>query len=211
MRFLNRRMNRNIGRLKMLLIIWSCSIPANAITIGGPVTASGVEVTGLVSSSSMTVSTLSVTSILQVNGATVGIPQYVQLAFSSTTVTTSVSTATFTAVDGLSISLALLNPNDYIRISLTGVLSVNKSDDDAQLTIKRDSTDLGNPDGTGLAVAVTDLSPPAEIWRPVGVVITDFPGDTNVHTYQVFIGVSVGGVAAFPHSAGYLMAEEVSQ
>jgi len=210
--------NNRLSIYSLVFLVFStCVASASAMTFSGPIHANAVSVQGSVSVSSITISTLTVTNLLTINGLASGLPgKIVQMKFSSTTVTTTVSTTTYVGVSSMNVSMALSNPLNYVRISVTGMISFSSGGiNSSYLTVKRDTTDLGKIDvtgeGTGFAGAVSDVPSGVEVWRPAGVVITDSPGDTSSHTYGVYIRVLREGTAAFPHTAGYLIAEEVSQ
>ncbi len=186
-----------------------------AIVLNGPIIASTVTVAGNVTVSSMTGSTLTVTTI-DVRGKTVGMPgRILQTQFSSSTITTTVTSTTFTAVSNISQSITLLNANDYIRISLSGNLTVlcdpnTSSSSMAHITIFRDSTNLGD---TSLGLSASSCRVFGQPVSPVGIRIKDSPGDTNAHTYQVYIRTDdSANPTSFPYiDPGYLLLEEIGQ
>jgi hypothetical protein len=184
------------------------------MTVSGPITASSLIVTGSVTMSSVTVSSITVAD-LNVLGSATGLGRIVQMQFSSTTVETDVSTTTFQPVPDMAKAITLSNAANYVRISLTGtVASASGGSTSAYLTIMRDSTDLGNTvNNTGLAAATTNSSSGvATLYEPTGITIADSPGDTNSHTYQVYIRTSstTGVPAAFTAAeVGYLLLEEI--
>lgn len=192
-------------------LLLACLISsAHAMTVSGPITASSVTVTGDVTMSSMTVSSITITNLLDVPGTYSGIPgRVLQMVFASTTVPTQLSGITsFTAVSAISQSITLSNANDYVRISLSGGLF---SFSTSYITIYRDSTNLGDS-SVGLA-SVRDAPNILGGVSGTGITITDFPGDTNAHTYQPYIRTSnTDGNASFPYnSTAYLFLEEISQ
>jgi hypothetical protein len=205
-----------INCVSLLMCILFLGAYAQAITVTGPVQANAVNVTGSVFTSSVTVGDLIISNSLNINGANVEAPgKIVQMKFSSSTVIQSVSSTTYVGLDDFKIKFTLINPQDYIRISLTGVLSFSSGITDyGVLTIKRGIVDLGNTsDNTGLSVSASDFKvSTGEVWRTVGVNITDSPGDTMEHVYQVFIRTTGGSnTVVFPHSMGYFILEEVSR
>lgn len=199
----------------LTLLLLNISVEGFALSIAGPVSASNVVVSGSVTLSSATVSSMTITDSLRLSGTGPSVTKSVyQIRFASTTqTTTTTSTGTFQAINELKVTLALSNATNYFRISVTGVLSFAVGERESVLTVKRDSVDLGAADGTGLAMAKVDLLFAfPEAWRPVGIVISDSPGDTSNHTYQVFIRTNGGGtIGAFPHAVGYLILEEITR
>ncbi len=175
------------------------------MSLTGPITASTVTVSGDVTVSSMTISTLTVTSQLNTMGTAEGIKGLVlQTKSSSTAVQFSTTNTTFTAVPGLSVSLALSSATNYVRISLSGALENFNLSSTSRLSISRDGADLG---AGSLATATSYPG-----LMSVGIVIVDLPGDTNSHIYEVIINNSGIGPARFPTgSTGFLLAEEISQ
>src|ERR1044071_352983 len=165
-----------IIRVGLLLLFWGIISRSFAtMTLSGPITASTVTVSGDVTASSVTISSLTVTNQLNAKGTTNGIKGLVlQTKFSSTTVQFDTTNSTLTAIPGVSVTLALENANDYVRISLSGVLR-NDLDSTAHLSISRDSTDLG-----GSRALATAANYPGMV--SVGILIVDSPGDTNSHT-----------------------------
>ena len=191
-----------------------------AMTLSGPVTATGVNIAGDVTASSMTVSSITIANELNTSGAVLQIKgRVLQMQFSSTTVNTVVTATTWTAVSNLSHSITLKNANDYVRISLTG----NLSNEDAMgykpayITIYRDSINLGDSN-SGLLAATWISSLPAGLASyAVGITLTDSPQDTSSHTYQPYILATSGGSAIFPNNGSptlvpaVLLLEEVAQ
>ena len=171
---------------------------ANGMTVSGNVVASSVVVTGDVTMSSMTVSSVTVTDFLQATDAVVNSRGIISQMKSSSTVNSFSTTSTAYVAVPLSSSITLTNPSSYVRISLTGILSIsNPNLGNAYLTIKRDSVDLGNTDdGSGLAMATSNLTGGPSVYVPVGITAVDFPGDTISHTYQVFIRSDTSSVNA---------------
>lgn len=197
---------RNItGNGLFILFCVIMSKPAKGMTLSGPITASAVTVTGDVTMSSMTVSSTTITNLLNVEGTTSGVKGLVlQTIFSSTTVNSDTTSSTLTPIPGMSATITLLNANDYVRISVTGMLEEQDDGPMAYLSVERDSTDLG--DGSfapaGYYPSITS----------VGVRITDSPGDTNPHTYQATFCTDGGGMASFTVSpVGYFLLEEIGQ
>jgi hypothetical protein len=210
-------MNRNIIRTSIILIYCSLSSkPARGImTLSGPVIASAVTVSGDVTVSSITVSTITISNLLSITGAKFDIPgRVVQIKFSSSTVLdySVVTSTTFTAVSSIVQSITPSNANNYIRICLSGNLSTDGSGTPIYITIYRDSTNLGEP-SLGLSAAISSIVITDGLEKSVGIVIDDWPGDTNPHTYQAFIRSTVSGNAAiFSFDVpGYLLLEEISQ
>ena len=195
-----------IIRVGLLLLFWGIISRSFAtMTLSGPITASTVTVSGDVTASSVTISSLTVTNQLNAKGTTNGIKGLVlQTKFSSTTVQFDTTNSTLTAIPGVSVTLALENANDYVRISLSGVLR-NDLDSTAHLSISRDSTDLG-----GSRALATAANYPGMV--SVGILIVDSPGDTNSHTYQATISNSGRGPASFTlSSTGFFLIEEIGQ
>jgi hypothetical protein len=82
----------------------------------------------------------------------------------------------------------------------------------ATLTIMRDAVDLGNTlNSTGLAVASEGAFSASSLYMPVGITITDAPGDTNPHEYRAHIRSTNSSKMAFFPSSGiaYLLLEEI--
>lgn len=207
-------MNRFQVIAGVLLTIVSWSGKASAISLSGPISASSLNIAGGVTMSSMAVSNLIATNSFQILGTSPTLPNsLLQMAYSSTTVTEVTTSTTFIAVPNLAVSFKLTNATDYIRISVTGLLSIANSEfASGYLTIKRDTTDLGNTsDNSGLAVCSTNLTYSIPQHVPVGITIPYLPGDTNSHTYQVYIRSSSNSYSvAFPDSGvGYLLLEEI--
>jgi hypothetical protein len=202
-------------RFGVFLIFMSCKASANGMTISGPIFASTVTVAGSVTVSSMTVSSLTVSNLLQISGTRLIRPgSPIQMQFSSSTLNTVTSSSTFQAVTGMNVSIALSNAANYIRISLTGTLATDAAiTSNAYLTIMRDSTDLGNTsDNSGLAIATDGMISGGSLFVPAGITITDSPGDTNTHTYQVYIRAVGAQPAGFTtRSVGYLLLEEIQR
>lgn len=192
------------------------AVPAQCVTIGGPITANDVSVTGSVTMSSMTVSSTTVLHALRVNGSVEGLPGNISPAKSSTTLLSFQTTSTTYMAVPISNSITLSKAGDYIRISLSGLLFVNDSTvGSAYLTIKRDSVDIGNTiNNSGLAIASSNETlGDYPVIVPVGISIIDKPGDTNTHIYQPFIRTSTTSVNArfTSTSIGQLLLEEISQ
>lgn len=207
------QMNRRIIGVSIFLLCCVVLLkPVQGITLSGPITASAVTVSGGVTVSSMTASSTTITNLLDIEGMMTGMSgRAVQMVFSSSTVTTTVSTTSWTAVSDIVQSITLLNANDYIRISLSGGLSTPNDTLPAYITVYRDSINLGDTN-YGLAAAMSNSGYHDQVDCPVGIAIIDSPGDTNAHTYQAYIQASSSGEADFPYdSPGYLLLEEMSQ
>jgi len=204
---------RIFQKLGLLFALLNCGIAASGINISGPIKASTASVTGSVRISSITVSSLTITNLLNVTGKTAGVGEsIIQTKFSSTTVPSGTTSTSYQAVAGLRIPISLVNSNDYVRISLSGMLTTGSAGTGAAyLTIMRDDVDLGNTtDNSGLAVCESSFS--AAAWSvPVGINITDFPGDTSEHIYQVYIRTSSSSISIgfSSYSAGYFLIEEI--
>ena len=187
----------------------------SSMILSGPINASTVTVTGNVTVSSMTVSSMTI-GTFDVRGNTLGMPgSILQTKFSLSTQTTTVASTTFTAVSNIAQSITLSNNYNYVRISLSGNLRVLIHPDSplntkAHITIFRDSTNLGD---TSLGLAALGFIPESQPISPVGIRIIDSPGDTNAHTYQVFIRTDESAdSASFPYlGPGYLLLEEIGQ
>src|SRR5258706_11306731 len=138
----------NIGKYLTCICCIMVSKPVNGMVFSGPITSSAVTLSGDVDVSSMTVSTMTISSLLNVTGAMLQIPgRIVQMKFSSSTVLdySTVTSSTFTAVPSIVTSIALSNPKNFIRISLTGNLTTDDNGTPpAYITIYRDSTNLGD-------------------------------------------------------------------
>jgi hypothetical protein len=93
-----------------------------------------------------------------------------------------------------------------------GLILTTVGDVPTYITIKRDSTDLGNPDLSGLATAQNNAVN-VDVLVPVGITFTDKPGDTNSHTYQPYLrAYSSSTTAEFPYDCvAYLLVEEIRQ
>lgn len=186
--------------------------PLRAVTISGGVIASSVNVSGNITVSSITISTLTVTNLLNLPAKIPG--TIAQMKFSSSTVSTAVSSTTFMPVSNIYQSITLSRPTSYVRISLTGNLStILDSDQPAYITIFRDTINLGDA-SLGLSdITLTNSLSNGVLTLPVGIQILDAPGDTNAHTYQPYIRVSTSGhTAEFPYEGtGYLLLEEITQ
>ena len=110
-----------ISRLHLIASPWfflaCCASSVRGVTISGPITASAVTVSGDVTISSMTASSMTVTNEMSILGMLSGIPgRVLQMKISSSTVATSISTTTWTAVSSIAQSIALRNANDYVRV-----------------------------------------------------------------------------------------------
>jgi len=192
----------------------------STMTVSGPITATGVTVTGDVMMSSMTISTVTISDLLNVSGAITGITHRIlQMEFSSTTIATSVSTTSFTPISNIANSITLSNANNYIHLSLSGSLYTETScpggSNFGWITIYRDSTNLGDV-SKGLVTAFSFCDSLNNIYpgsSPVGISIIDSPGDMVSHTYQAYIRSGPNAdITTFPdHGVGYLLLEEVSQ
>src|SRR6185295_106411 len=116
------------------------------MTLNGSIAANAVTVTGEVTASSMTVSTMTISNLLNVNGKARIKGLVLQTVFSSTTVNSVTTSTSATTIPGMSATIALSNSNNYVRISLSGILeggSTISNSPHAKLSIERDSTDLG--------------------------------------------------------------------
>lgn len=194
---------------KFFLIISACSFwfgSASALTLSGPISADGVSISGGISVSSVTISTLTVSNQLSAASAQVNMKGLIlQTVLSSTTVSRQTTSSTFTAVPGLAATVALSSPNNYFRISLSGTLQTEVSTTTARLSIERDTTNLSS-DGFVVAADYPGIV-------SAGIVITDSPGDTSSHTYRpIFCNDSGSANAIFTtFPAAYLIVEEVSR
>jgi hypothetical protein len=204
--------------LSRVLIFIACAIGGTSgstygLTISDHITASNTTVNGVVSLSSVTAESMTSMHLLKL-GSQAHMPGLViQKAIFKSTETFSTTNTSFVGVSSMAISLALTSSGNYFRISLTGMLS-SVYPRAGYLTIKRDSTDLGNTsDSSGLACARNSMFSSMELFSPVGIVMTDSPGDINSHTYQVYIRSSQStGAAQFTSgSLGYLLVEEISR
>ena len=179
---------------------------SGGIILGGPITANSVSVSGNVTVSSMTASTMTVTNLLQVNRGISGIKGLVvQTKYSSTSSSSTTTSTTLTAIPQLSTTITLLNAEDYVRISLTGMLQTSYWLTPARVSIERDSTDLGSG-GFGIAYGQPSIV-------TAGITITDFPGDISPHTYSATYSIDAStAIATFtPSPISYLLVEEISQ
>ena len=183
------RMNKII--LVQRFIFTFCLIisrPLAAMMLNGPITANGVIVTGNVTVSSITVSYVDNYKLdCRERNKQWWSCRILQTVFSSSTVSNGTASSTLTGIPGMSVSLTLMNANDYVRISLSGLFTaVNGSDlrPHAVLSIERDSTDLGQG-----ALITTDNV----VAIPVGITIIDSPGDTMQHTYQATYAADSAG------------------
>src|SRR5262249_40916637 len=128
-------------------VLCICAFPqqARGMTVSGPITASSVTVSGPVTVSSMTASSMTVTSQFNIPGIASITGLIIQTLISSSTASNTTTSTTLTPIPGMSVTLALSNPNNYVRISLSGVLKTLDLDStvSANASIERDSTDLG--------------------------------------------------------------------
>jgi hypothetical protein len=197
-------------KTSFVLLLMSCgSFAHGAITLSGPIVASSVTVTGNVTVSSMTVSDLTITSQLNVVGTindSLSRGRVVQVKMSTAGAMGTTSTS-FIAVPELSQTIALSSATSYVRISLTGTI-----ESVAYVTIFRDaSVNLG--DAT-LGFSTLNQAGPFGIIGHSGIVITDSPNDTSLHTYQAYIrkDASYPSNVTFPYeSVGCLILEEISR
>lgn len=211
------KFSARFGLSLVSFVIFPCTV--KAVTVSGPITANSVIVTGNpIKVSNMAVSSFTITNSIDVQGTTAAMPGAVlQMKLISSTVTTTVTSTTFTAVSGIQQSIALFSGADYVRISLSGSLGTIFSDSQQQpvyITIFRDSTNLGDPT-TGLSSLTSIFGygmNPHPVACPLGIKILDSPGDTSLHTYQVYIRASFSGdEVQFPLGTGYMLLEEVGQ
>jgi len=199
--------------LFMVSLMLALGKSAMALTVTGPITASAVSVQGSVTLSSVTISSLTINNLLEVTGKTQGIGSIIQMKFSSTTVTTSLSSTTYQPITDLKCTIAMTNPNNYVRISLTGDLGISSAFfASAYITIKRDLVDLGNTvNDTGLSSSETFAGFGGAWTTSSGITITDSPGDTSIHEYQAYIRTTDSSqpVAFADYAVGYLLVEEI--
>jgi hypothetical protein len=191
--------------------LFSCltiSHPAICMTLSGPISANSVTVSGGVTISSVSISSLTINNLMDIQGTVNGV--VLQTIYSSSTENaTTTSTSPF-AINGMAGSIALSNPNNYVRISINGILEASFDGVNyfpkVNLSVERDTTDIGG----GALVSTINITP-----ITVATTILDSPGDTNTHTYQVTFDVdsaSSGTVANFtPSPVGYLLLEEISR
>jgi hypothetical protein len=177
------------------------------MTVNGPISASTVTVTGSVTMSSVTASNMTVLNLLNMQGTINGV--VVQTVYSSTTVNSTTASSTLTPIPNMSAAIALSSANDYIRITLSGILEASFDGSNytpnVNVSIQRDSTDLGNG-----ALATTDNLNGI----PVGISITDSPGDISLHTYSATFDVSGSTTVIVSFTAspvGYLLLEEIAR
>lgn len=199
----------SFNKIAVFTILCCIFIPRHlkALTLNGQINASSVTVSGNVTVSSMTVDMLTITNLFNLNGKMTG--TVAQMKFSSSTISSTVTNTTFTAVSSIVQSITLLNANNYVRISLTGNLAaVSGSTQAAYITIYRDATNLGD---SSLGLSTVKANSLDTVTIPVGIQMADTPGDISIHTYQVFIRVAPGGNGVtFPSDGtGYLLLEEV--
>lgn len=202
-------MHRYLTLISPLLLIGSITLTGHCtMTVSSQIIASNVTVTGDVTMSSMTISSTTVSNLINASGTINGISHRIlQVKFSSSTVATNVSTSTWTAVSNIAKAITLLNANDYLLISLTGSFCSSQL---PFLTIYRDSTNLGDSVG-GLLVG-TEASATVTGVEGTGISIIDLPGDTNAHVYQAYIRSQGSDLTTFPCSTtGFLLLEELSQ
>ena len=109
----------------------------------------------------------------------------------------------------MSSTLTLSNPNNYVRISLSGIFQApfdgTTRSPHAHLSIERDSTDLGQ----GEIITTDNVNA-----IPVGITMTDSPGDTNSHTYRAMFDNGGGGTQTASFTASplaYLLLEEIAR
>jgi len=180
---------------------------AMGLTLSGTVVASTVTVTGDVSVSSMTVSSITASSFNVHKTHLKG--TVLQTIYSSTTVASNTTSTTLVPIPNMSATIALSNPLNYVRISLSGMLQASFDGTNriphVNLSIERDSTDLGQG-GLVMTSSINGTS--------TGLTIIDSPGDTSAHTYQATFdnGGGTTEIASFTASpVGYLLLEEVAQ
>lgn len=178
---------------------------ARALSFSGSIIANSVSVTGSVTVSSMSVSSVTVQNNLTVTGMVLGLPGLtLKTLSSSTTSSWTTTSSTLTAIPGMSVTTALSNPANYLRISVSGILQTTNGNT-VKLSIQRDSTDLGQG-----ALAATYFAQGI----PVGLTITDTPGDTSSHIYSATFCTNgaMGEIAQFTATpAGYFLVEEIAQ
>lgn len=205
----------------LFLLIAVVQFSHGAMTFAGPISASSVTVTGNVTVSSMTVSSMVVTELLDVKGSyPVVAGRILQVQYVSSTVTTTTTNTSWTAVSSLSRSITLSSATNHVCITLTGGLYMEGSDatnvHNGYVTVFRDSTNLGNAtygltSAQGFYISTTHpYNLPGS--SSAGISLIDSPGDTSPHTYQAYIYTSYAPDAvAFPkYGTGYLVLEEVS-
>ena len=189
----------------LILTLFVCN--SAAMTVNGPITANDVAVNGDVTVSSITVSSITITNLINVPVASSLSGNILQMKFSSSTVESNTVSSTWTAVDNIQQSLTLLNATDYVHIYLTGSLY---SECVGMLTIFRDDTNLGD---TTFGLTSSPIPGAAYNVEGTGIYLTDSPGDTTSHKYQVYICANCPPTALpvkFPYaSTGYLLVEEV--
>jgi hypothetical protein len=208
---------KNQLKLVLMALSFSVTTPILAMTVTGPITANSVSVSGSVTFSSMTVSSLTVTNQFLVTGSTKGFTgSVVQMRFVTSIATFTVAgDIIYHAVPGLQKSITLENANNYVRISLSGIIFTNSADIcSCILTIKRsDGTtivDLGNTvTNTGLVDAEGGGN---TLYVPIGITIVDSPGGVGPYSYQAYIHVtdshgSFGGLSS--RAVQYLILEEI--
>jgi hypothetical protein len=185
-----------------------------ALSLRGPVVASSVSVTGTLTVSTMTATSLTVNNHLNIQALVSG--TITQMKFSSSTVYQTISSTNFQPVPTISQSIAASSTESCVRVSLAGNLlapAATELSTGAFITIFRDTTTNLGDQNFGLAAAgfwrTASLSYEQNL--PVGFQILDCPGDTNSHSYGAYIRVSsVSTSASFPYNGtGYLLLEEI--
>jgi len=198
-------MRHRILFIQVIILLLICPNLKAALSVSGIVTTSSTIVNGDVALSSVTVATVTVTQTLSALGATIGMKgRTLQTIISSTTAQSNTTSTSLIGIPGMSATLTLADPANYLRISLMGLLEVSEPTAMANVSIARDSTDLGQ------GGFITAYSYPGE--TSAGIRIVDFPGDTNSHTYQATFDVSVStATASFTSNpVAYFIVEEVS-
>lgn len=205
--------NMNKRKIIVSIALATFLIPgsAKALMLRDSIVASSVSVSGNVTISSITISTLTVTHSISVSS---GFPAFSGRVIQSTYASISsqvqaTSTVAWTGISGLARTISLSNSANYVRISLSGCLIAdNSSANSGFISIFRDSNNLGDAN-SGLSKVAGRYSP----LKSVGIKMIDYPGDTNPHTYQVYIRTAEWPFfSAFPwESIGYLLVEEIGQ
>src|SRR5258706_3137119 len=139
---------KTIGTFISFFFCVLLSKQGQCLTLSGPFAANALTVSGDVTVSSMTASSMTISNLLNIHGTTRGIKGLVlQTIFSSTTINSTTTSTAPVAIPGMSAAITLSNTNNYVRISLSGILESTFNGSNytpaAYLSIKRDSTDLG--------------------------------------------------------------------
>lgn len=201
------------------LILGAIRVAKADLLISNSIEASSVAVSGHVTVSSVTVSSLTVTNELDLSAASVAatVPRVVQLSsFTITSQQLCPVTTSFGLLSPVSIekTITLKNAADRVRISLSGNLEVNDGRQAAYLTIFRDSTNLGDS-VYGMATAHSNqdtVFAGIDVEAPVGITLTDAPGDTSPHVYAVYERVTNPTASYFPFQGpAYLILEEIGE